>query len=220
MSFIVRYQPKGMVMAILYKYMHMEHAKSLIENGTVRIGTLYEYRNTEKHGTTIGDDLEGTKSVYMDVKKEWWTGKSQPEFAKSFFNLSENSSMRLEGITLEKPTNSLNYYIYCTTEEFDKDVQSDFSYDACIIIENPKKFFAVISEKLKRKALFKGIYKCQYRDRRIPHDKDNKIHPAIIKDPKDSKYKEVRAIWKPEKKLITPIVINCRGIIRYCKLLK
>ena len=57
-------------MVVLYKYMKKEHAKLLTKQGSLRVGTLYEFRNKEKHGQEIGDNKEGIKSAYMGVDNE------------------------------------------------------------------------------------------------------------------------------------------------------
>jgi hypothetical protein len=197
----------------------LEHAKALLEKGKLKIGTLYEYRNIEKHGDVVGDDAEGKKSAYMDINKETWTPENQPEFTKSFINIGNNNSGTIEDVILEKATNSPDYYLYCTTEVFDKNALADFGYNACILIENPEKFFAAISKVLRHKGVFEGYFKCHYQSRRVPYDKDNGIHPAIIKSLKYKPQKEIRALWKPKKKTIKPIVIDCREAAKYCKLL-
>lgn len=206
-------------MAVLYKYLRKEHAKMLLEKGKLRIGTLYEFRDIEKHGTEIGDSSEGQKSTYMEIENETWTKKNQPQYSQDFFNLGEKGSLTIEGITLEKPINSPNYYIYSTTEAFDENALIDFGYDTCIVIENPEKFFAAISKTLRHKGDFEGIFRCQYHPRRLPHDKDHGIHPAIIKSPEYEKQKEVRTLWKPKKKSVQPIIIECRKASKYCRLL-
>ena len=48
----------------LYKYTKYKFAKKMIEDGTFKIGTLYEFRNIEKHGNEIGDDDEGVRRIY------------------------------------------------------------------------------------------------------------------------------------------------------------
>ena len=207
-------------MSVLYKYLHREHAKMLLKRGKLRIGTLYEFRDIEKHGAEIGDSLEGQKSTFMEIEKEIWNPNNQPKFTKDFFNLGENSSLTIQGITLEKSISSPNYYIYSTTEVFDKSILSDFGYDSCIIIENPKKFFAAISRTLRYKGDFEGIFKCQYYPRKLPHDRDHGIHPVIIKSPEYAKQKEVRTLWKPKKTSIQPLIIECHKASKYCRLLE
>lgn len=206
-------------MAVLYKYLRKEHVKMLLEKGKLRIGTLYEFRDIEKHGIEIGDSSEGKKSTYMEIENETWTPKNQPEYAKDFFDLGGTASLTIQGIILEKPVKSPDYFIYSTTEVFDENALNDFGYDTCVAIEDPEKFFAAISKTLRHKGDFEGIFRCQYHHRRLPFDQDRGIHPAIIKSPDYEKQKEVRTLWKPKKKSIQPLIIECRKASKYCRLL-
>lgn len=206
-------------MPVLYKYLPKKYAEDLILRSKFRIGTLYGYRDIEKHGTIIGDAGEGEKSLYMDVGNEQWTSGNQPDFAKSLLNIGEGSTVGMRNITIEKSENSPDYYIYCTTEEFDKQALKDFGYNACVVIENPERFFAAITKTLRHKGKLEGIHRCQYVSRRVEHDKDYGIHPAIIKPPIYKDQKEVRALWSPFKKNIHPRTIECRDAAKYCRLL-
>jgi hypothetical protein len=207
-------------MPVLYKYMKKKHAKLLLEQGSLRVGTLYEFRNEEKHGQEIGDNKEGTKSAYMQVENETWSTSNQPEFSKSFFNLGSGGSLNISGITLEKPQNSPDFYIYCTTYEFDESAMRDFGYDVCIEIEQPEKFFKCISKYLKHKAKYQGSYKCKYQPRRLPHNHDSGVHPSLVKEAEYSYQKEIRSIWMPTKQNIEPIIIKSKNFKKYCRIVK
>lgn len=205
-------------MPVLYKYLRRSHAELLLKSGKLRIGTLYEYRNIEKHGAVIGDHEEGKSSVYMGIEDEIWTPENQPDFAKSFFNLGQGGSLRVQGITLEKPQESPNFYLFCATHEFDRKAMLDFGYDCCVVIEKPERFFAAITHTIRNKTIFQGVHKCQYVPRRRSHGADNGIHPAIIKDPTYRDQKEVRALWQPLKANAQPFIIQCRDAAKYCTL--
>ncbi|HTN94670.1 MAG TPA: hypothetical protein VMJ33_08825, partial [Gallionella sp.] len=194
------------------------HAELLLKKGKLRIGTLYEYRDIEKHGTVIGDKEEGKKSLYMDVKYGNWTHNNQPEFSKSVLKIGEGGVVHVIDSTIEVVENSPNIFIFCTTEDFDQNAMADFGYDCCVVIEKPERFFSAISHTIRHKAIFEGVFRCQYVSRRQPHDADHGTHPAIIKDPSYKPQKEVRALWKPIKKNIEPIIIECRDAARYCSL--
>jgi len=215
-----QFKAPGGFMSILYKYMQKEHAKLLIEEGKFRIGTLYEYRDIEKHGEVIGDFEEGKKSTYMAISFETWNPNNQPEFTKDFFNLSGNGSLTISNLTLEKPNDSPNHYLFCTTDIFDKNALADFGYDTCIIIENPKRFFSIISKTLRHKAKYLGAFKCQYQSRRVSYNQDNGAHPAIIKPLKYKSQNEVRGLWLAKKKIIKPIIIQSHRAAKLCNYFK
>ncbi|HYR05890.1 MAG TPA: hypothetical protein VEP71_04335 [Gallionella sp.] len=206
-------------MTVLYKYLQKQYADLLIKRGKLRIGTLYEYRDIEKHGTIVGDEDEGKKSLYMDVASEKWTADNQPDFTKGLIKIANGSSVHMEDVTFQKSESSPDYYLYCTTEKFDENALKDFGYDACVVIEKPNLFFAAITRTLRHKGTFEGTFCCQYVSRRVEYDKDHGIHPAIIKDPSYKDQKEIRTLWKPFKTNISPLVIDCRDAAKYCRML-
>ena len=46
--------------------MKRRHARSFLRDGLIRIGTLYDFRDEEQHGSEIGDKDEGTKTLTTD----------------------------------------------------------------------------------------------------------------------------------------------------------
>jgi hypothetical protein len=58
--------------AVLYKYLKREHAKSLLTDGILMLGTLRGYRDEERYGPDIGDDCEGVKFSHT-VPDHIWT---------------------------------------------------------------------------------------------------------------------------------------------------
>ena len=196
--------------------MRKKHADLLIGKGRLQIGTLYEYRDIEKHGNIIGDATEGQKSLYLEVDNDKWTSDSQDSFSKKFIKISPGSSVQLQNVNFEKKQNSPNYYLYCTTEEFNKKSLHNFNYDSCVVIENPEKFFYAITRALRDKGTFEGVFPCQYGSRRVPHDQDPGIHPALIKNSSYKDQKEVRALWKPTHEDIVPLIIDCPYAARHC----
>lgn len=202
---------------MLYKYLRKAHAEGLLTRGTVRIGTLYEYRDVEKHGLVVGDLEEGKRSNFLHAIDEVWTADDQPDFAKRFIRLGPNASVNLVNTTFERSEQSPDCYIFSMTQRFDASVMREFGYDSCVEIVNPPAFFEALSECIKDKASFIGLFNCAYADRRQPHTATNVPHPALLKDPKFSAQAEARAIWRPVGKEIGPEVIACAAISRFCK---
>ena len=203
-------------MTPLFKYMRKQHARLLLNDGKVRVGTLHEYRDTEAHGCVIGDDTEGTKNLFLDGHGETWTPASIPAFAKTFFELGHESSVTLEGIRLQVPQESPDFYLFCASSEFNEHALREFGYDACVSIDDPQRFFAAISHRLRHKASLEGVFHCQYRDRDAPHDSDDGTHPALIKHPKYKDQHEVRALWRPQKESVRPVIIESRKAMQCC----
>lgn len=205
-------------MTVLYKYMRHEHAELLLNKGKPRIGTLYEYRDMEKHGGVKGDDSEGKKTLCAEIDNEIWTPETQPGITKGFINLE--GPVRFQNMIFENPQESPNHYLFCASEEFDQNTMHTFDCDACVVIENAEKFFATISRVLRKKAKFVGFFPCQYGSRRVQHNHDDGVHPARIKDTSYRTQKEVRALWGLIKNKAHPLLINCRKVSKYCRMLE
>jgi len=87
----------------VYKYMRKQHALALLQSETVRIGTLYEYRDIEKYGHVIGDDMEGTKVVYSDVNNLEVASQSDiPSFMREGIRVPQGAKARFKNVTFEK----------------------------------------------------------------------------------------------------------------------
>ena len=57
--------------AELFKYSKWAHAEALIRWGQIRVGTLDDYRNIEKHSSLIGDKEEGETFLFDNPLWEW-----------------------------------------------------------------------------------------------------------------------------------------------------
>lgn len=203
----------------LYKYLKKPHAELLLTQGKLRLGTLYEYRDTETHGVVIGDKDEGKLTTFMDIEHEHWTAATQPELIQKMIKLGEGGTMTVGNLKMSLTEHSEDLYIYCTTEVFAKSALADFGYDCCVVIERPEQFFDAISRTVRHKARFGGVYRCEYVGRSQSHENTDRIHPAITKDPTYQNQKEVRALWKPVKKTgIAPLIIECRNAAKYCSM--
>lgn len=55
--------PAGLKEYPIFKYTKEEHARSMVEDGEIRISPLSSFRDTEMYGAEIGDYQEGASSV-------------------------------------------------------------------------------------------------------------------------------------------------------------
>jgi len=49
----------------LYKFLRPEHADRMLQEGSIRIGTLHEYRNQERYGQRTLDAEEGQRTIHV-----------------------------------------------------------------------------------------------------------------------------------------------------------
>ena len=51
----------------LFKYLPKKYLEAFLHRGSIKIGTLYEYRKTEQYGTVVGDLDEGLHKTELFI---------------------------------------------------------------------------------------------------------------------------------------------------------
>ncbi len=76
--------------AALYKFFGKEaQAQDLVERGTVRIGTLYDFRAQEELDPVRGDAGEGQFTITLEsAQRETITAENAPSYLKDYFAAS------------------------------------------------------------------------------------------------------------------------------------
>jgi hypothetical protein len=181
----------------LYKYLKREHAEDILKNGTIRIGTLYEYRNIED--IERKDAKEGVQSRFTEISSPIKATKKEhlPGLFKNFFSMKGGTANILSG-SLDKIDIFVDVYMYCMSEIYCETLMKDFGSDACIKIENPIKFISAITDHI-REFTFREPFggKCVYMDRRQKYKYPNKIPPCLIKETRYKHQQEFRVMWYP-----------------------
>ena len=195
----------------LFKYMKSCHASRFKSDGTLRIGTLSEYRNVEKHGERIGDSHEGMVGHFETVATADVATLSP--FVKRFVS---GVAGRIENCTFTAMYESPEFFVFSTALEFSRELMKEFGYDACLRIDNPAAFFKAVTLSLQNVATYEGIFPCSYTDRFIPPGNFHAAHPAVIKDRAYESQREVRTLWHPVDGHASPRIIRCLRAIRHC----
>lgn len=190
----------------LFKYLSAKYADALVSRGSLRIGTLYGFRDGEKFDEERADRLEGVRQ---------YVGRPEFDSARDVAAtdyLRRNAGLDIQGgvfINLAGGPAFVNEavakdcYIYCTTEAFDESNLSSMD-GACVEINDPSVFFGLIDEQLLNRGLVKGrhsIAACVYCSKQeyFEHDKPGKPPGWIVKPANYAHQREVRAMWVPTK---------------------
>ena len=214
----------------IYKYLPRQYADALLVMGTIRIGTLFDFRKME-HVRGVADPSEGTRSIVARPNREIVT-EDQAE-KEAFF---EMIGVRVHGkittprkIRFVHKQTSPDYFVFCASTELSSRVQSEFeSTDACIEINNISGFLDELSQTLNAvvPVRFDGIHAVQYTERTQQQslsrfqdfDSARGPHPALIKEPSFRRQKEVRAIWSPISAMLPePIITSSRHLPQFCR---
>lgn len=187
----------------LYKYIKKEHARSMMQQGIIRIGTLYDFRKNKRK--EIGDKNEGTKTsithflegALIKDKQDW--DDKLGHLNGSNINYVQGNIVIPKDARLNRVEDVPDAYIYCASKIYDATLKSKFSDSACIEICNAEKFSKEILKKLVSKGL---IYDYMFSDecKYIGHNVDHttKITAHFLKDPDEYMHQvEYRFVFPP-----------------------
>ena len=93
----------------------------MINAGSVRVGTLYDFRRIESLGAERGDQDEGIRISLTDGKAAVVEGKDLPWFVQEALDVPHGVKLQFnEGAVLEVHQNAPDCYVYCTCSQFDR----------------------------------------------------------------------------------------------------
>jgi len=204
----------------LFKFLNRKkYSEKFLNEGSIKIGTLYEYRNCEEYTKKVLDEKEGQFEITAIIdSEEDMIGKDLSGFGFYMMGKPEKNKFRFRNITFNSNRNDPNCYIYSTSAAFTTNVLKqaiDDGYISCVMIHEPFSFFSRVSENF-QDSDFMGYHPCIYVDRKIELnyksdserlDLLSKLPGALIKPPDYKNQIEVRAIWKPKKQhqLLSPL---------------
>ncbi len=200
----------------LYKYLPKRFSNALLKRGSIRIGTLFDFRNSE-HKKGISDATEGTKLINLDIGEienyDYLT--KTPDALKGLIEISgECRNISLGNIHMTRKQSSQDLFILCLSSEASKLVMNSLGgTDECLELVYQEEFFQTLNRIISLNgASFEGLYECTYQDRTLNLTSGKAStgqHSSLIKETEFSEQKEVRAIWKPNSdREIHPLTIN------------
>lgn len=198
-----------------------QYANSMVERGELQIGTLNYYRTVESKNLERSDSGEGTKKVFTDEKRRYYTTEELPPQIQGSINIVSGTLDNSAGHKISVNQSIDDCYIYCVSESMSQWNISKYG-PACVKIFNPTAFFLEIDKSFRAHrsgSLVTGgfsVQKCVYDDREQRYDRDQGVSPAFLKPRNFSEDFEVRAVWQPTTLPIQKIIISCQGIRKYC----
>ena len=189
---------------ILYKYMEREFAENFISDGRLRIGTLYDFRNIEKHGDEIGDAGEGTQTAsYRNDSYQHIDSRSVEGLTTlaNMFGIGVGGGTITFGpdAVMSGMLSSPDLYIFCVSHEFNLQKMREMGYDSCIAIRNPDSFYNALSSSLSNVAMPCDHDSVRYQDRHIKISESIETRSYLIKPDYERfvNQKEYRFVWRP-----------------------
>ncbi len=209
-----------------FKYAESKFNHSLLTEGGIRVGTLYDFRNTE-HKDGIADAFEGKKLIthYAESASSNDVDSIHTRALSAYgaVKYGPNVEIVMQGATFIREINHPDMYVYCVSSVYSKKTASQFpDADSCVEIHDQNCFYNHITEALNKitPVDFLGFQRVRYMDRNQSwngFDWDESINPALIKEFEFSDQFEVRACWLPkEQGSIKPEIFKCPEISKYC----
>ncbi|MCE1054125.1 hypothetical protein [Pseudomonas alloputida] len=214
----------------LYRYSSARHNESLMKAGSLRIGTLFDFRRSE-HKAGIADPTEGMKTVYHHV--DHWDADSEipGHPSKHMRAMSEVGMFQftgsgggggMYGITLARQLDSPDYFIHCSAWKLSHTVMKQFEgAETCVEIVDPMGFYGHITQSLNAvtPVKFEGLFRIKYTDRHEQwNGMDYGLSGCLIKEREFKEQCEVRAIWSPVNgQPIAPQIIENPNLARHCR---
>lgn len=198
------------------KYTEKIHFDNLIKCGSIRIGTLKDYKEGE-HGQMVADSMEGAKRFsghYRNITSEDIKSSAALSLLINT-NGGDIESLTVENYVIIEP----DYYIFSFAQGYSLDDHKEWlekeNYEVAYSIDFTRSFFRKVTRELnKHNAVkFMGLYQVHYYDEDKGMDllDPHNGYPAFcLKDYNGfSNQKEVRAVWAPlRNEAISPVNLN------------
>ena len=209
----------------LYKFVAREHLKSFFKAGSLRLATIYSFKDTVEHGHSRGDEGEGRHSVSRTVVGDALHLEKSEPIVSEIFGRKVMPNVYVKDMQFSVERRSHDAFIFCTSNLFSNHLfkrwYEEEGTDACYEIKDPPGFFGAISDRIAESAKYIGNGDVVYIDEKVDYlSPAARTSPALTKD--RSRYDwqfENRAIWSPRGPCgpLKPWIINVPDAARFCK---
>ena len=196
----------------LIKYGQVRYLLPLLEKGEIRIAPASSYEDPSLNPAVRDSELElrlySLPSEVSLVRVDAETGQDVGKI--DFEGYVER--------TIESPT---NYYVYCLSNMFSPKMFGDFEADSCLVIQRPREFVSLLSEKLKEKL---PDWICEARLVNYIDPFSSEEFSPRLPFSKHFRYayqKEYRVVWLPAtaQKVLDPLFLQIGDLHSYCELI-
>jgi hypothetical protein len=185
-----------------FKYLESKWLDGMLKRGSLKIGTLNEYRKSE--AAEIGDENEGKGTGYSNVFQGIYSSSSEmPGLIGHAIKLFDSTDITLKDVGVSSEMEFPDTYIYSLTKTPSKKVMEHFGYDACVEILDMGKFAGEMAIQLFNEGRIKRknslLHECFYINERTFEIKNQKDYLKLcwLKDPKFAHQDEFRIVFEP-----------------------
>lgn len=219
----------------MYRYMKKQYLDSFMNQGSIRVGTLHDFRSDE-HGKGIADFGEGRKRVSHLIEQRTITAKDMVDpqnidakavRAYGGFQVTGGGQIHFQNSSFAMQFNHPDCYILCSSFVLSKETMLEFEgADSCIEIIDIDRFYLCLGESLLKKnggpLIWRGHHKVLYRDREEQWNGENwGESPAVIKSKDFTKQAETRGIWvAANRQPIKPEIVVDARLPQFCRVIQ
>lgn len=211
----------------LYKFTNKSHQDSFFGEGVLRLGTLNDFKDVEKHRSAIGDIKEGFHYISRNIDKEVKiTANSKEPILSELFKIDGEGSLSFANMTVSAGRTSPNGFVFCSSilyrpEIFKRWHSENPEYDSCYEIFDPLSFYTTISEHVKNSIFMNARQRIFYTPEHIDYESTYaKTHPAFTKEEVEFGWQhEYRMVWQPKlpSPPLKPWFITIPEATKYCR---
>lgn len=189
-------------MTILYKYCTPEVARLILETGSIRIGTLFEYQALE--GDARVDCGEGKRITTSEP------GEVTYQQGSIAHQLLESMGIHVEGSICTNGSNAVVHerqhpdcYVFCASARHGADLYDKFG-GACVMVTDYQSFVSQLDCAFRHVLAVEGLTvsqpvvgHCAYGPRAIPFTQTPMAHECFTKPEPYRSEAEIRVLWSP-----------------------
>ena len=213
-------------MPCLYKFIEQKYLRGFFETGSLRLGTVYTFKDIVEYGIHRGDDEEGQHHVVrrnegvVTLRRDVYHS-----ILSEIFGMEEDGESWVRGGTFIVPRESPDYFIFCTSAFYTEALFGLWNkrekLDACYEIFDPQGFIRAISRGIASSTYFAFASDVVYTDKEIDFQTaEANLSPTITKQ--RNKYhwqQEHRMLWAPllPSTPLRPWIIQVPEARRFCR---
>lgn len=213
---------------VLYKFIEKKFLDAFFKTGCLRLGTIYDFKDTAEHGAARGDSEEGIHYLTREFEGNVSISKETYEpIISEMIRMEEYGQASIVGpAKFVVPRLSGDGFVFCTSQLYNETLfeqwhQENREIDSCYKIKNSVGFFHEINLAVANSAKFIQNSNIFYIDNKIDYkSKFAKINPAFtkVKEKYDWQY-ENRSLWgvKGPCGRLKPWIIFAPDAIKYCR---
>lgn len=116
-----------------FKYMNNRYCRAMIENGSIRLGTLFDFRDMETHNAARGDKDEGIHNICIENQNTGRHEDNEPTVRHYLDQLQVRLDYCIGGSVSGGLLNP-NEYVYSVSAVLDWNIAQEFDAECCVII--------------------------------------------------------------------------------------